>query len=430
MHALPILMLGAEIFTALPDRLEEATTILELLAVLIRSPDISLRCVALWLFSHLPVDGFSDSDPQTSSSIPHTEQTALHDHNVGYLEDRDLLKFGRSMVSILQEAQYLYVDGFAPTPDDLKNAQLPFKNWEECLPAAAALLRQHGELDDADVLELEYLLGTDSTELAASRAQEVMARNPKHVHAHLAFCTTSQDREASFQVAIRGAELKDVSRFWRRQLLRLSVALAEAEGCGGVQYLEAQLKYAEAFLSRAPPDSRDLPRIIDCYITCMLVLRGPVLSEDLAELKPMLTLLVRSHAELQRIEYPVEETHTTKGYQALAQHFRTGVKKLSSGFVTALDALDKTRTAHIPRESAAHWSPSDEHSPPWADWLEGVAASTIGLLVTRGPLQCTCRGCEDNPRVEIDTVKSSVTLYQCFWCSQATALARRCGIAM
>ncbi|TFK93231.1 hypothetical protein K466DRAFT_658683, partial [Polyporus arcularius HHB13444] len=77
--------------------------------------------------------------------------------------------------------------------------------------------------------------------------------------------------------------------------------------------------------------------------------------------------------------------------------------------------------------SAACWSPSDETSPRWADWLEGIAGSTVGLLVTRGPLQCTCGSGGGNPRVEIDTVKSSVALYRCSWCSQTTALVRRCG---
>lgn len=470
LHALPILMLGAEIFSALPERQEEATPILELLAVLIRSPDISLRCAAMWLFSHLySEDEPADLDPP-STFITHTEQTASHEYcqmertsqhfvvaSWDYLKDRDLLKFGRSMVAIIQEAQYLYVDGFAPTPDDFKIAKLPFKSWEECLPAAAALLRQAGELDDADLLELEYLMITTSMELAASRAKEVMARNPQHVHAHFVFCTTSQDRETSFQVAIRGAELKKVTPFWRRQLLVNATELSGLKAWNlllsaspsdwqrrraGEEYLKAQLNYAETFISIAPPDSRDLPRIIDCYITCMLILRGPVLSADLAELKvrgvqlstlqilnmrsqPLLKRLERSHAELKRIEYPIEETHTTKGHKALAQHFRTGIKKLS-GFVTALDALNRTRTAHIP-ESAACWSPSDETSPRWADWLEGIAGSTIGLLVTRGPLQCTCGSGGGNPRVEIDTVKSSVALYRCSWCSQTTALVRRCG---
>ncbi|RPD56413.1 hypothetical protein L227DRAFT_578872 [Lentinus tigrinus ALCF2SS1-6] len=455
-HALPILLFGAQVFTMVPSRQNEAIPILEMVAVLIRSPDVALRCVAMWLFSHLyPEEGLNPSEhnPRPYQRIPITEDHETREYVQmeassqrfvvgvwGLLESKDLLEFGEFMARTIREARYLYVDGFAPSQRDFKNAGLPFKTWEEALPVAAALLRQEGELDDADDLELEYLMITDSPK-AASHAQEVMARNPQHVHAHFVFVSTSQDREANLQVAKRGAELENASPYWRRQLL---VTLTELYGLKAwnlllssspsdwrrrkiaEEYLEAQLKYAEIFVSVAPPDSRDLPRIIDCYVTCMLVLRGPQLSEDLAEIKPLLQLLERSQTELKKLDYPVGETHTTKGHKSLVQHFRTGIKKLSN-FVEALRAHDDVRTARIPPD-AARWTPSsDDESSRWADWMDGVTASSLGSLITNGPLQCGCGGSDDTPRVEINTYKCSVALYRCSRCSQITALVKQCG---
>ncbi len=324
-HALPILIFGAEAFAT--GRADDMVPTMELLAMLLRSKDISLRCVAVWLFSHLypeepdhdPLSHIPDGpDPNryfpgpeelwtwegvVTDEASQTHITAVWD----LLDHRDLRRFGREMVSLMEEAEYFYDDDLVPTAKDYANAALPFTTWEECLPAAAELFRQDGDarsLDYADVLELEYLTLTNNPVRAAARAGEIMARNPKHGYAHVVFCSTSEDREACLQAMKRGVELENISPYWRRRVLLGAMeihglmvwnTLLNARPSDrrkrqmGKEFLEAEVKYASMLIEDAPRDARDLPHALDSHISSLLLLQGPVLSEDLSEME------VRAH---------------------------------------------------------------------------------------------------------------------------------------
>ncbi|KAI0685721.1 hypothetical protein C8T65DRAFT_747784 [Cerioporus squamosus] len=175
MHALPILIFGARSYPW--QFIENIAPNLELLAVSIRSNNIGIRCVVLWLFCHLYLDFqnsavSNDGAGESENAVIEECNHVFFDVVQSFLEDHDL--------------QFLFSDKYLPTRDDYERAGLLFTSWLDYIPAAAKAIREHGDpdhRDKADTLELEHLIRTQQQDLAARHAHEVLQRSGQHIYA-------------------------------------------------------------------------------------------------------------------------------------------------------------------------------------------------------------------------------------------------------
>ncbi|RDX49811.1 hypothetical protein OH76DRAFT_513559 [Lentinus brumalis] len=467
-HGLPILMLGAG--TCPRERIDDIAPTHQLFCALTRSENIALRCAAvcvfLWAcpqdpeadtpdpFSPLGFDASLEGFPpdlrvaMEEYGIDRCETTLVRRCTMDFLDllrdffnDNNLYKFGTAMTDILLRGQFVY--GGDGIPDD-EDSYMLFDNWNEYMPAAANVLRQHpygspADLDRANMLDLEYLviMNAEPCKIEAT-AREVMASNPQHPYAYVIFCMRAKNREEVLQVAKRGLEVENITPCLRRRLLLVLMdthiakawtLLLEATPADarrrkiGTDALLAGVEYAEVLMREAPPDSRQLMRVLDTYILNVLIARGPGLSEDLSELKPALAHLERTTRILKRFKYELPLPQRVIAHELLLRHYKTGVKYWS-GFVKRFDMLDKDmRTSP---SAVDETRPS--HSPVYEDmsverwWDRSPTRQNLSTLV-RGPLQCSCHVAHQG-RVYMGP--ELVEMYSCSWCATVSSLARAC----
>ena len=312
------------------EMVDNITPALRFFAGFLRCDNISLRSVALHPFCAL----YPKERHMSNVNVPGPYKYALEDlppgvrHIVeGYgvercettlfarvrgnflaaarnlLSDGDLYNFGTTIAQGLVECRDAidFRDVDLPNPRDLG---LPFASWESRIPAAADVVRTHsGEhnSDMADVLHLELLSFRHSRDdVVAAFARNVLARNPRHIYAHIMLYDSTADREEALGVARNALDLLDASPYTRRLFLRMffhsSVAKAWTILSGaspherqvwmhGSDILEEGIKAAESYISGAPPDCRDSVDVLDQYITWTFLLKGAKVGRGLASLQ-------------------------------------------------------------------------------------------------------------------------------------------------
>lgn len=221
-------------------------------------------------------------------------------------QDHDLVSLGRTLATLIQRTEFAIAEGSFRTEgpngtwrDDF-DIGLPFKMWTDALPHCAKALRARGtsaDLDMADVVELKYFIIRSRIPDAISAGQRAIARNPNLAYAYYAI-SMGADHAEGLRAVKKGLKCKELTPFVRNYLLWRAVEHAgdlgvmtlqeskagERDHSEGVAFLMSAWDDAKTFVAEAPPDNRHMQTIINWYIILQLAIKGPELSENLAEL--------------------------------------------------------------------------------------------------------------------------------------------------
>lgn len=318
-HAIPILIACARACLG-EEESKTRVRILDFLAVLLHSGDITLRFVSVWVFYHLQ-DSYRPFSPRRRQrQVLHYPELPGRDVPPGsepkstpkatamlqivlrkVLKDRDFHQFAVEMAHVLSNGPFNH--SWDDCPEFVGSDTNSFDSWPSLLLEAVDALMRHEDpshRDMADVLSLEHLVRAGPADAAASRAREVLERNAKHPYAHVILSEQSDNMEEALQVARQGLRLSDLTVYLRRRLevsaIELSFAKAQTlllqtgpsdwrRRQAGLEAMNVMSEHIESFILAASGNSYDLLPVADLSIVESLVLRGAQCSAGFEELK-------------------------------------------------------------------------------------------------------------------------------------------------
>ncbi len=306
MHAIPLLIACVQICS--PEETATRAPILDFLAVLLHSANISLRCVSAWVFCTLfpAARGSTHHDHRSSGSKEErASASALIIFARTLLQEAvtrsDYYEFGVGIASLLSSGPSLHEEEDSLASSASTCAE--FGPWHSYLPLAIEALRRRELspfLDIADILALEHFSRCTSPNTAASHAREVLKRNPRHAYAYFTLCKHSEDREEALQAAIVGLRSADLTLYLQRRLQVFAIELSFAKVWplllqagpsdwrrrqAGIASLHAVTNHTTTFLPNASHDLSELPHIIDLTIIHMIILQGHTYTSELETIK-------------------------------------------------------------------------------------------------------------------------------------------------
>ncbi|TFK83406.1 hypothetical protein K466DRAFT_602883 [Polyporus arcularius HHB13444] len=465
-HAFPLLITCAMSCSTIG--IAPLVPVLEFLTLLIKSRNIGLRCVAIWTFGRL-CPGASNSD---STALPYVLLDDIRDERVppggeiaeskrcrqelltlvqNLADDGDLWQFGVKLAEIIMQGRLQYQTADLARLEGTALAN--FATWGSLLPEVTMVVMKKDcrYRDKAHVISLEHGVYFAHPGALAPYAHQILHWDPKHAYAHVIFCEYAPELETALQTAIDGLELPDLTPYLRRRLLLRALELSYTKACAfllradatelqrlreGKGWLRRSLDYAHRFIKDAPKDSQDLPHVADLCMNITLMLRGPSLDKDLAPIQPILRVIDRSLTTLKDLGIDIGDNPIRSGNRLFVQHYPQGLAKWGV-FLTGFHEQDHAIRASIayPRKSTRSSQIAQRREPEEGNvaepgerdatvWWESAAAMTIHSLL-RGPLRCCCRASELNGCVQLGP--GLVTLLQCTWCGDTTALIKQCG---
>ncbi|RDX49798.1 hypothetical protein OH76DRAFT_512529 [Lentinus brumalis] len=451
MHAIPLLIACVRICS--PEETATRAPILDFLAGLLHSANISLRCVSAWVFCGLFPAARRSTHHENRSSGSKDERASASAHIIfarTLLQEAvtrsDFCEFGVGIACLLSSGPSLHEEEASLASSASTCAE--FGPWHSYLPLAIEGLRRRELspfLDIADILALEHFSRCTSPNTAASHAREVLKRNPRHAYAYFTLCKHSEDREEALQAAIVGLRSADLTLYLQRRLQVFAIELSFAKFWSlllqagpsdwrrrqaGLASLHAVTNHTATFLPNAPHDLSELPHIIDLTVMHMIILQGHTYTSELETMQPSIHRLTRT-SEDTGSEFV--EGQMRAGYKALVHHFAQGYNKWAA-LVERFDELDERHRA-FKRDPPPDATPDAGHSVAGTDpdrggedafarWWEPHNETTLASLL-RGPLRCTCLSSEDQCCVQLGP--GLAMLYACSWCSCRTAMVRKCS---
>lgn len=220
--------------------------------------------------------------------------------------DKDLYKLGKQLAELITRTEFSITNGVYQFVNERTgkvegyNGGLPFVQWLDALPHCARALRTKGlpnDLDDADVLDIKYSIVKQRIPDAIRVANKALERNPQLAYAYYAI-GLGGNSENGLRAVKKGLKATKITPFVKNYMLWRAVEHAGNLGVSrlqeanegdrdyneGLAFLMSSREDARRFIAEAPPDSRNLGTILDWYIICSIVTRGPELSPDLREL--------------------------------------------------------------------------------------------------------------------------------------------------
>ncbi|KAH9943556.1 hypothetical protein B0H21DRAFT_491468 [Amylocystis lapponica] len=345
-------------------------------------------------------------------------------------QDHNLCALGRKLGPLILRTEFAIAEGGFQAVNErtgqmeLMDVGLPFKMWTDALPACARTLRAKGvpaDLDIADVLEMKHAILKQRVPNAIAVAKKAIARNPELAYSYYAIGLGIDDAEGLRSVK-KGLKCKHITPFVRNYMLWRAVEKAanmgvtvlqearrgEKDYAEGIAFLMSALDDAKTFLASAPPDSRNLPAILNWYILLTLTIRGPELGENLQELDLAMQKVELSDKFCNFLGYPPKKTQIRLTRQMAVSSYATAVKdwsdvikrfdKLSEPILE--DELKPTATSR-PEDDLAAWLENLEVSPEEEQLPKRYSHSRIST--------------------------NSVALYHCSWCGNPSAVLRKCS---
>lgn len=303
----------------------------------LRCVDWSTRCAALGGILHIhALDSDADNgdldpnrfvaayqaglppsldDLMVNYGVPRTDTyirlTTLADYQKAMLQvirDHDLCKLGILLAEYILRTEYAIGVGSFEFEDPKTGKRttdsmgLPFIMWNDSLPHCAKALRERGELDKADILDIKYHIMKQRVDKAAQVARKSIERNPNEAYFFYAISMVANEVEG-LRASKKGLKCKKISPFVRYQLMWRATEHAGWMGqkilqeCGphseskrweeGIAFLLSALDNAKDYVREAPPDHRHMKSMLYWYIILTITIKGPEISPDLAELDVM-----------------------------------------------------------------------------------------------------------------------------------------------
>lgn len=222
-------------------------------------------------------------------------------------QDRNLYSLGLKLAALILKTEFSIADGMFEIEDPVTKQRsfddmgLPFKTYAESLPHCARAIRQKnkaGELDQADILDIKYLVMKHRLEDAISLAKKSLERNPQQAYFYYAI-TLSMDNVQGLRAAKQGMKCKMVTPFLRFQMMQRAVEHAGDMGIKilqdipyeenkkweeGIAFLMSALEDARTYIEQAPPDNRHMKNVSYWFILLSVLIKDN-LSSDLRELQ-------------------------------------------------------------------------------------------------------------------------------------------------
>lgn len=222
------------------------------------------------------------------------------------LQDRDMLALGRTLADLILRTEYAVADGAFQAKNErtgqmeITDTGLPFRSWVDAFPLCADALRRAGtprERDQADVVELKYLLLRKRVPDAVALAERARARSPQVAYFYYVL-SLAPDMPAGLRACKKGLRCRQTTPFVRGALLVRAVDHAAQLGISkladvtvvrssvreeAVAFLVSAQEDARTYISVAAPDSRHMCKMLDWSIMLTVTLRGKELSTSLVE---------------------------------------------------------------------------------------------------------------------------------------------------
>lgn len=211
--------------------------------------------------------------------------------------DFDPCALGRRLAIIIQRHD-LVIGEKCGDGDTRSNP--PFASWLDAFPLCAHALCQTGsseDMDSADILKMKFSRLRGQEESAISVAKDALIRNRKLAYAYLVLTMASADGEG-LRIAKKGLKCPGITPYVRQQLLWQAVRHGAVLGLRfmqdgvnpfayayGLVLLSSALEDTFSFIHVTPPDSCSLLPILNWNIILTILVDGPELSEELAEIE-------------------------------------------------------------------------------------------------------------------------------------------------
>ncbi|KDR72531.1 hypothetical protein GALMADRAFT_751816 [Galerina marginata CBS 339.88] len=440
-HAIDLLsassLHGAAAFKAFP-------TAIRFLAAGMRSKNWSYRCICLRSLIKLNRLGEDDSSPtvqcleeaidakmpphlvdiidEYGSTRSHFQTYAFcssesHKAIMAYTRNRDFYALGLKLAPLIVQTGYSITNmSFA---DNASHAAFPFLWWADSLPLSAKAIRakeKPDERDQADILDINYLVVNNRGPEALAMLRRGIQRNPEQgFFYHL--LSLSEGGIQGLRSAKKGMKCKTVTPYVKYALLECAIEYAANIGLdllqnmknpddpswkGGIAFLTSAIEDAKAYIEGAPPDVPYMRNACSWYIL-LRILMEPDISPDLSEFDDTLEKLSIATEFCDFYGFSPSKNEIILTQQLVLEHYQLGVEQFSSVFKN-FDEARKSKTRAVDRENAAD---------DLADWLEGSHLEDSGH-------QKHDHYPESAANVEI------VIMYQCSWCTNTSAVLRKC----
>ncbi|TFK71924.1 hypothetical protein BDN72DRAFT_837130 [Pluteus cervinus] len=360
-----------------------------------------------------------------------TWKTALAARNfqeaiMACVQDHDLYSLGLKLADLILDTEFSIGDGYFQTRNPRTgkmemagNMGLPFTMYMDALPHCAKAIRAKGkreELNLADVLEIKFHVARGRVPSAIEVATKALERSPEYAYFYYAMtlCANNVD---GLCAAKKGLKCKQKSPFIHFQMLQRAVehagdlglkTLQDAPKAGdkkweeGIAFLMSAYEDAKTYVEEAPPDNRHMKNVLYWLIILTVTINDEI-NPDLQELKDYLERLKLADDVSTFIGVPPPKTNLRLAMQTIVQRFAEAIKEF--GDIIAQKTAPKQAPEPINAEKAGD---------DLAAWLENLR---------------TDDGSEEPEMhfVHPNITMNHVGLYRCSWCSNPSAVLRKCS---
>ncbi|KZS87349.1 hypothetical protein SISNIDRAFT_460956 [Sistotremastrum niveocremeum HHB9708] len=341
--------------------------------------------------------------------------------SVATLKKGDFYNFGLTLIKCHPGVEHLIF--MLPCP--WKSAAHPFNTWLEAIPHTVNVMRSKSDLDNADILEIRYLLKTMKTAEAHELARKAARRSPTIGFWYFAQVFGSDGEHLELleigQKGLKCPILTSEERYgllygnslrgW--QLAMSAIASDKANYEKGVAYLTRCHEDLQLIMDISPPDNPGMIELVDLLILVTILIRGPELRTDLnSELGPLLkkrSLISRMHDQIALME-PTAVSGPFSSTIAKDVLF----KHLATAAIEWKDFIARCDTCAWAEEERA----LKTGGPPPQYTYDRIEGRHLDVL----------RAASERTVETFIASDFEVRLYNCFWCQSPSAVLRKCSI--
>ncbi|VDB88342.1 unnamed protein product [Peniophora sp. CBMAI 1063] len=343
--------------------------------------------------------------------------------------DRDFIKCGRRVAELILRTEHSITQGGWQVENprtgkfEMNNMGLPFTMWHESLPACARELRKTGrakDLDDADILELKYLIIERRTDEAREIAVRAVERSPTIGFFYYVLAMVNVGKPEGLRDAKKGLKCPNMTGYVKNGLLyraaehacdsavrKLQDAIHDEQQLHeGYAFAVSAWEDSKTYIQQAPPDGRSMLSV--CYLHTLLtiLLYGHEQTPDLPRLKRTKDIMEIAELAMRHLGRPVSKTET----RLAALAFYERLPKASQEW----DEVTARLADRVPPGGELD---EDKVEDSLAQWLERMDVTDVD---NRGHAIHEHRGIHATINLK------EVDLYRCSWCGNPSAILRKC----
>ncbi|KDR72532.1 hypothetical protein GALMADRAFT_228823 [Galerina marginata CBS 339.88] len=335
-------------------------------------------------------------------------------------QNPDLYAFGLKLASLMMQTRYLIAH--SDFTDHIDHAGSQFSWHIDCLALSANVIRAKGtpdERDQADVLDINYLLINNHRPEALAIARQGLERNPEQAYFYN-ILSHSENPIQALHLAKKGLKCKTITPCVKYALLEYAIENGAYVGSGqlqqtrnldhpswkeGIALLTSAIDDAKAYIESAPPDEPYMRNACSWYVL-LRILVAPDISPDLSEFDDILKKFGIATQLCDFFGFAPSKDRTILAQQLVIKYYLPGVEEFSDVFTNFYEAK-KSNTRAVGRKK----TPDDFVNPFKDGYFEDLRQQI--------PLK-------HDYRQESAANKEPVNMYQCSWCRNTSVALRKC----